>query len=85
MALTVADRYTAVEGPKKRETIHVVSDAAVASATVDSNLANPEYVTIQGTNDTILAADTSANVSGKTITVTQPNDAETYALTVFGF
>jgi hypothetical protein len=84
MALTVDDRHTEVLGPRRREVIYVTSDATTAG-TVASLIQNPQHVSVVGVDGSPTPADIQATVSGKTVTVTNPDTDESYRIAVEGF
>jgi len=83
---TVSQRFTAVEGPMKKEVINL---SAVNSAdTVTSNLQRPVFAYFVPTSATVAANDvgTLVEISGRTITLTNAGlVAETGVLVIYGF
>lgn len=84
MALTVTENWTEVLGPRKREIVILSSDST-DNDTVVSLLQNPQRVSISGVNGTATPTDLSATVSGRTVTVANPNASEDYRLVIEGF
>lgn len=84
MALTVTERWTEVNGPRKREVVILSSDST-DNDTVVSRLQNPLRASISGVNGTATPTDLSATISNRTVTVANPNASENYRLVIEGF
>lgn len=83
MALTVDERFQEVATRPKREIIYVTSSNTDAG-TVETLLAGARHVSITGADGSVTDTGVSVSVSGKTITVSDP-DASTYRIVVEGF
>jgi hypothetical protein len=85
MALTENNRWISVQGPVKVERIHVTSDGTDED-TIATLIQNPITTSIKSVNTDLAgtADPASTTVSGKTITVYDPN-AQDYVITAEGF
>ena len=82
---TIADRFIAVEGPRKKEVLSLT--AVTDGDTVTSQLQRPTFgYFVPTTDDNSAAEKVGVSISGRTVTLNNDDlSADTGILTLYGF